>query len=365
MIKSCYIHIPFCNKICSYCDFPKIYNIKKFKNKYLDSLEKEIDSIYKGETLDTIYVGGGTPSCLDIDELERLFNIIKKLKVSDKLEYTIEGNFESTTKEKLDLYKEYGINRLSFGLESTNKDILLFMDRELNKEEVINKINYCKEIGIDNINIDLIYAIPNETIDILKKDIDFIKELDIKHISTYSLIIEPHTKLSINKTQSIDVDVDTKMYEYICRKLKSLGFNHYEISNFAKPGYESKHNTCYWDNKRYYGFGLGASSYIDNRRITNTRSINKYIDGNFRLDEEIVNTHDEIEYEILLNLRKNTGINLFDFKKKFHKNLIDLYDYNYLLDKGYIVLKDDNLFIPEAKWYVSNEIIVELLEGEK
>lgn len=365
MIKSCYIHIPFCNRICSYCDFPKIYNIKKFKSKYLDSLEKEIDSIYKGETLDTIYIGGGTPSCLDLDELERLFNIIKKFKVSDKLEYTIEGNFESTTKEKIDLYKQYGINRLSFGLESTNKDNLSFMERELNKEEVINTINYCKEIGIDNINVDLIYAIPNETIDILKEDMDFIKELDINHISTYSLIIEPHTKLSINKTQSIDVDVDTKMYEYICNELKSLGFNHYEISNFAKPGYESKHNTCYWDNKKYYGFGLGASSYMNNRRITNTRSINKYLDGFYKYDEEIINNHDEIEYEILLNLRKNTGINLFEFKKKYHKDLIDLYDYNYLVDKGFLVLKDNNLFIPESKWYVSNEIIVELLEGER
>jgi len=364
MIKSCYIHIPFCNNICSYCDFPKIYNMEKYRSKYLDSLEKEIDSIYKGEILDTIYIGGGTPSCLDINELKRLFSIIKKLKVSDKIEFTIEGNFESTTKEKIDLYKEVGINRLSFGLESINKDNLLFLEREANKEDIIDKIKYCKEIGINNINIDLIYAIPNETIDILKEDIEFIKELNISHISTYSLIIEPHTKLSIRNTKSIDADVDSEMYEFICKELKSLGFNHYEISNFAKKGYESKHNTCYWDNKKYYGFGLGASSYIDNKRITNTRSINKYIDGIYRLEEEIINNHNEIEYEILLNLRKNTGISLINFKKKFKKNLLDLYNYKDLVDKGFLILKDDNLYIPESKWYVSNEIIVELLEGE-
>lgn len=365
MIKSCYIHIPFCNKICSYCDFPKIYNIKKYVNSYLDSLEKEIDSIYKGEVLDTIYVGGGTPSSLDINELRKLFNIIKKLKVSNNLEYTIEGNFESTTKEKLDLYKEYGINRLSFGLESTNKNNLDFMERELNKEDVINKINYCKEIGINNINVDLIYAIPKETIDILKEDIEFIKELDIPHISTYSLIIEPHTLLSINNTHNIDEELDSKMYEYICKELKDIGYNHYEISNFSKEGYESKHNTCYWNNDYYYGFGLGTSSYIDNKRITNTRSITKYIEGKYKLDEEIINKHDEIEYEIILNLRKSTGINLTNFKNKYNKELNDLYNYNYLLDNKFLELDKDNLYIPENKWYISNEIIVELLEGER
>ena len=365
MIKSCYIHIPFCNSICSYCDFPKIYNIKKYKNNYLDSLEKEIDSIYRGEILDTIYIGGGTPSCLDIDELERLFNIIKKFKVSDKLEYTIEGNFESTTKEKLDLYRKYGINRLSFGLESTNRENLIFLNRELNKDDVIKMINYCKKIGLNNINVDLIYALPNETMDIVIEDINFIKQLDINHISTYSLIIEPHTKLSNNNIKNIDTDADYKMYEFICKELKSMGYSHYEISNYAKKGYESKHNMCYWNNDNYYGFGMGAASYIDNKRITNTKSITKYIEGYYRLDEEEISKHDEIEYEILLNLRKTTGIDLVKFKEKYGKDLKELYNYDKLLKNEYIKINNNRLYIPEEKLYVSNKIIVEILEGEK
>ena len=284
MIKSCYIHIPFCNTICSYCDFCKLLYNEKIVDSYLEHLEKEIRSIYKNEILDTIYIGGGTPSSLNLYQLDKLFNILNILKKSDNIEYTIECNFDSITIDKLKLFKKYGINRLSFGLESTIKNNLDILERNISKNMVRKTIKQCRSLGFNNINIDLMYAIPNENIIDLEKDIDFILSLDVEHISTYSLIIEEHTKLYINNTNYISEDLDYEMYKLICNKLNN--YNHYEISNFAKEGYYSRHNMCYWKNRKYYGFGLGASSYILDKRINNTKSINKYLEDKYIFDYE-------------------------------------------------------------------------------
>ena len=313
-ITNCYIHIPFCNTICSYCDFCKLYYVDKYIDKYLDKLEEEINSIYQGEVLETIYIGGGTPSSLNIKQLERLFNILEVFKRSKDIEFTIESNFENITKEKLLLYKKYGINRLSFGLESIDENNLTFLNRNITKKKINNTINSCRSLGFNNINIDLIYALPVEDISILKNDLDYIFSLDIEHISTYSLMIEDHTMLKINNIESISEELDYEMYKLICKEMLNHNYEHYEISNFSKPGYYSKHNLCYWNNDNYYGFGLGASSYIDNKRITNTRSINKYLKGNYRLDIIELSNNDLIEYKIMLNLRKAEGISLKEVK---------------------------------------------------
>ena len=362
MIKSCYIHIPFCKSICSYCDFCKLLYDKKFISKYLNDLEKEINKKYKGDILDTIYIGGGTPTSLDLDELESLFKIISKFNISDNLEYTIEGNIDSITKDKLLLMKKYDINRISIGIESIDKNNLKILERESNKTKIINTISMIRELGFNNINLDLMYAIPGEDINTLDKDIEFILSLDPEHISTYSLIIEDNTKLSINNYKYIDEDIDSNMYRLICDKLKKNNYKHYEISNFCKEGYYSRHNMCYWKNEYYYGFGLGAASYIDDYRITNTRSITKYSDGNI-IDSEEVDKDSKIEYEILLNLRLISGIDLEEFKNKYNFELESLYDYNSLIKDGLLVLSDNHLFIPEDKLYISNEIIVKLLDS--
>lgn len=362
MIKNCYIHIPFCDKICSYCDFCKMFKYDEFVEDYLDALEREIKSIYKGEVLETIYIGGGTPSCLNIKQLKRLFSILSVLNRSNDCEYTIENNFESTDREKLELYKEVGINRLSFGIETTNKKSLDLLERDIDLDKVRNIINTCRELGFNNINVDLMYALPNESIKDLEKDLEFIYSLDVEHISTYSLIIEDHTKLGINDTKNISEDLDYEMYKYICNSMKNNGYKHYEISNFTKEGYSSRHNTCYWDNNNYYGFGLGASSYIDNMRITNTRSLNNYKKDEYVKEVEYLKDEDKMEYEVILNLRKNDGIDLATFKNKYNKELIDVYNYNDLIDLGVLVLDNNHLYIPEDKWYISNSIIVDVLE---
>ena len=364
MIKSLYVHIPFCDKICSYCDFCKVLYNKNIINKYLYSLEKEINETYRGDILDTIYIGGGTPSSLDINELERLFKILSKLNISKDLEYTIEGNFNNTSYEKLKLYKKYGINRLSFGVESIDKNNLKLLGRCEDKERIIDIINYSKSIGFNNINVDLIYAIPGEDINKLNKDIDFILSLDVEHISTYSLIIEDNTILKINNTHNISEDLDYDMYKFICNKLKNNNYDHYEISNFSKDGFYSKHNTCYWNNDMYYGFGLGASSYIDNKRITNTRSINKYLNNNYNREIEELDINDIKDYEVILNLRKSSGIDLKLYKEKYNEEFSYRYNYNKLVDDKLLILLDNHLLIPEDKWYISNEIIVRLLGCE-
>ena len=364
-MKNCYIHIPFCEKICSYCDFCKMYYNKKFVLNYLEALDREIFDLYRGEKLETIYIGGGTPSCLSLDELEILFESLSMLERTKYCEITIECNFENTTKEKIDLLKKYRVNRISFGIESISKKNLEFLDREANIDNIKDIISYCKSVGINNINLDLMYALPGESLDDLKEDLSFILSLDVPHISTYSLIIEEHTKLGISGTKNISEDLDCEMYELICKKLSDANYKHYEISNFCKEGYQSRHNLCYWNNSCYYGFGLGASGYIDNRRYTNARSINKYIDGEYILEEEILDEYLTMEYEIILNLRKSSGISLDEFYDKYGINFNEYCLYDKLVKDGYLVLKNNHLYIPEDKWYISNEIIVKLLEGVK
>ena len=364
-VKSCYIHIPFCKKICSYCDFCKLFYNEKLVDKYLSALEKEIDANYKNKILETIYIGGGTPSSLNLEQLKKLFNIIKGLNKSETIEYTIECNFDTTTKEKLNLFKEYGINRLSFGIESINNDNLKLLERENITSEIIDKIKYAKSIGFNNINVDLMYALPNETIDILNKDLDFILSLDVEHISTYSLIIEEHTKLYINNTTNINDELDEEMYKLICNRLKENNYNHYEISNFSKIGKESRHNTCYWNNDEYYGFGLGAASYINNYRNNNTRSINQYLKANYIKEKEYISIKDKEEYEILLNLRKSEGISLIKFKDLYNVDFTSKYKIENLLKNNFLKIENNHLFIPEDKWYISNEIIVKIIEGEE
>ena len=235
---------------------------EKYVDIYLDALEKEINSLYKGEVLDTLYIGGGTPTSLDINRLTRLLQILKKFKLSDNYEFTFECNIENTDKKKLELLKYYGVNRLSFGVQSFNKNMLKLLNRDYTKEDIFDIIDTAHIVGFKNINIDLIYGVPNENLDILKKDISLFLKLDITHISTYALMIENNTVLSNLNYKNIDEDLEYEMYSYIKDKLVENNFNHYEISNYSKVGYESKHNLNYWNNNSYYGFGLGAVCHV-------------------------------------------------------------------------------------------------------
>ena len=357
-MKSAYIHIPFCKTICSYCDFCKMFYNEVLVNKYLLELEKEIKKNYKGETLKTIYIGGGTPSSLNIKQLNKLLNIIKTFKLEENYEFTVECNIENIDKEKLELLYKNKVNRLSIGIQTFNEKYLKFLNRNHTKKEIKEKINLAKNIGFKNINIDLMYAFPDETLKELENDINEFLKLDITHISTYSLIIEPHTKLYIDKIKNIDEDLDRKMYDLICKKLNK--YNHYEISNFAKSGYESIHNLTYWNNENYYGFGLGASGYINNIRYDNTKNINEYLKGNYIKNKEVLTKNIEIENEFILGLRKIKGINIEKFNKKYD-NIFKYDVVNRLLKENKLQKDEKNIFINNEYIYTSNNILIEFI----
>jgi len=361
MITSVYIHIPFCKKICSYCDFTKFCYQKKWIKPYLDSLKEEIKINYNNELLKTIYIGGGTPTSLDDEELEYLLKVTDILKKDKNIEFTIEANLEDLTISKIKLLKKYGVNRISIGIQTFNKNLQKLLNRVEDYNKVKEVIKLLKENNISNINLDLMYALPNETIEDLEKDIDLMLSLDINHISTYSLILEENTVLSINNIKPIEEELDLKMYKLICNKLKENGYNHYEVSNFSKKGYESKHNLTYWNNEKYYGFGLGASGYIENIRYTNHQNLNKYLENDFTKEIEKINSKKEIEYEMILGLRKLDGVSNKLFKEKYNKNIIDVFELNKLIEEKYLILENEYLKIPEDKIFLSNEILINFL----
>lgn len=359
---SIYIHIPFCDNICSYCDFCKVFYNSKLVDDYLSALNSEVDKYYRGEVINTIYVGGGTPSCLNIEQLNVLFSIINKFKLSDNYEFTFECNIENINYDKLKFLYDNGVNRLSIGVQTFNEKFLKFLNRNHTSDEVFSKIKLAKEIGFNNINIDLIYAIPGETLDDLNHDIDMFLVLGINHISTYSLILEEHTKLYVDGVSNIDEDMDRNMYDLICDRLSSNGFNHYEVSNFSKEGCESRHNLVYWNNNHYYGFGCGASGYIDNIRYDNTRSLNKYISGSYRLNEDVLDKDTIVENEFILGLRKVNGINICDFNKKYGNIFNSVV--NKLIKEGKLINDGVNIYINPDYMYVSNSILVDFI-GER
>lgn len=353
MVDSAYIHIPFCKNICKYCDFSKMYYNDRRVSKYLISLENEINSNYKSESLKSLYIGGGTPSSLNKKHLEKLFDILSVFNFNDSYEFTFECNIEDIDKELLIFLKNNRVNRLSIGIQSFNKRILDILGRNY-CDDCFDKINLCKKY-FTNINIDLMYGINGESINDLKDDLDKYLELDIPHISIYSLILEDNTMLKVNNYVELDDDITRKMYDLITKTLKNNGYIHYEISNFSKEGYNSIHNLTYWNNDKYYGFGLGASGYIDNVRYTNTRSINKYLDNDYSYDKEIIDKKLDMSYFMILGLRKIKGVSELDFYKRYNTKIRDVFNVDNLS------YKDGYYYIDEDKLFIENSILVDFV----
>ena len=325
----------------------------------LKAIEKEINERYKGEKINTIYIGGGTPNSLSDEQLEKLLKMLNRINLYKRYEYTIECNIELLTLSQINIFKKYGINRVSLGVQTFNKDFLGFLNRHHTVDEVFEKVKMLKDNGINNINVDLIYAIPGETLKDLEKDLDTYLKLDIPHISTYSLIIEPNTVLNNMNIEPIDEDLDYEMYMLINKKLSN--YYHYETSNFAKKGFESKHNLNYWNNERYYGFGMGASGYINNTRYDNTRGLNKYLQGNYINEEENLSLNETIENEFILGFRKIDGINIDDFKEKYNISLLDIDIVKKLLEEKKLINDGNNIKISDDYIYKANSILINFL----
>lgn len=359
MKRSVYIHIPFCKSICSYCDFCKFIYNEKWVYAYFKALANEIKDRYMDDPVRTIYIGGGTPSALNITEIRKLLEMTKLFKKDDLEEFTFECNLEDINKELLLILKEYGVNRLSIGIESFNPKCLAFMERKADFKDALAKIKLCRDLGFNNINLDLMYAIPGQTLKDLKKDLALFLKLQPNHISTYSLILEDHTKAVVNKTQYIDEELDYEMYQTICKVLN--GANHYEISNFAIKGYESIHNLVYWNNLEYYGFGLGASGYIDNIRYTNTKNLKDYLLGNWVKEKEMLGEKEKMDYEIMLGLRKFEGINILEFRQKYNQDIEAIYNLKPLFKSRELIKKKNHIFINPTYMYVMNEILLKII----
>lgn len=352
-----YIHLPFCRSICHYCDFPKVFYDKKFIATYLDELKCEIESRYQNEEVCSIYIGGGTPTCLDEVELKKLLEITNLFQKKDKIEFSIESNVESLTDEKIKLLASFGVNRVSLGVQSFQKDILKELNRHHTKEQVFEVVSSLKGHGIHNINMDYIYGV-SEDFKVIEEDMKLFLALDIPHISCYSLIIEDNTVFGIQKRSAIDEDIEYQMYQFLENTLKRNHYIHYEVSNYAKENYCSFHNLNYWNNGEYYGFGLGAVSYLDQYRISNTKNLTRYLKGDYVEGSILESFREQMSNELILGLRKVEGISVSSFYEKYHINIFTLYHIEELLQEGKLVLKGDYLSIPPRYYYVANEILV-------
>lgn len=355
-----YIHIPFCKRKCFYCDFCSFETNANLYKEYVDCLIEEIKNCNvdnKEVLIKTIYIGGGTPSIIDEKYIELIISALKdKFNFDKKCEMTIEVNPGTANIDKLKKYKEIGINRLSIGLQTTNDRLLNLIGRIHNFNEFENVYDIARCVGFENVNVDLMIGLPTQTIDDVVESLDKIIKKNPEHISVYSLILEEGTKLEkMVKNRKIDVledELERDMYWTVKRTLKQNGYNHYEISNFAKSGFESKHNTDCWKQHEYLGFGLSAHSYFNDIRYSNICDISKYISNiknkDFEKNVEINEIQDikskENEF-IILGLRMLKGVNIDSFYKIFNENPTKMYakQIEKLTNQGLIKIENGNI----------------------
>ncbi len=360
-VDAMYVHIPFCKSICSYCDFTKVFYSFLYEEKYLDSLFNEI-KLEKPNRCKTIYIGGGTPSVLSNNGLERLLGFLSNY-LEQEYEFTIEVNPETIDEEKVKIFKKYGINRVSIGVESFNNDMLVFLGRKHSYDDVKNCVNLLNQYDITNYSFDFIYGIRGLTINHLEYDFKCIDILNPKHLSFYSLILEDNTCLKAKQYQELDEDEVVNQYDYIYKELIKRGYNQYEVSNYCKEGYKSKHNLVYWKDKQYYGFGLGASGYIDNKRYVNTKNLTRYLICDYKREYEELTIEGIKEEYILLGLRLNEGISLKEYNNKFNEDLLNIKkeEINSLINDNLIKISGDRLFTTYKGMLLLDMVILKLI----
>ena len=349
--SSAYVHIPFCTQICYYCDFSKVFIKNQPVDAYLEHLIQETRSYEIGK-LRTLYIGGGTPTALSAQQLAYLLTELPKvMDLSEVEEFTIEANPGDLDPDKIAVLKDSRVNRVSLGVQTFDNKMLKKIGRSHQEQDIYDNIRHLKQAGFDNISIDLIYALPGQTMEQVKENVAKAIDLDIPHMSLYSLILENHTvfmnRMRRGKLPLPKEELEAEMFEYIIEELEKAGFEHYEISNFSKPGFESRHNLVYWDNAEYYGLGAGASGYVDGIRYKNHGPIRHYLEaveaGKARITEEHLTLEEKMEEELFLGLRKKTGVSKARFEEKFGVS----FDQRY----GQVVasLTEQGLLVPDDK----------------
>lgn len=361
MINCTYIHIPFCEKKCKYCSFCS-FSLVKLKDEYINSLIKEIKFFYKNDPQKTIYFGGGTPSLLEIQDIEK---ILSNFNFNSNTEITIEINPHNISKEKLKDYRSIGINRISVGIQSFDDEILNLIGRTHTTLEAIEVIENIKKAGFDNYSIDLIYGLPNQDINNWINTLNKAIKTDSSHISLYGLKIEKGSYFYKYPPKNIaDDETQAKMYEIAIEKLKEK-YIHYEFSNFAKnENYFSKHNSAYWHCENYYGFGVSASGYIENKRYTNTFNLKDYINNPYKKEYEILSKENKIEEEIFLGLRLTKGIDFLKINSKYNINIYEIYkkEFEKFLALNLMEKTKKGVKLTQKGILLSNEVLCEFIK---
>ena len=371
-----YIHIPFCVKKCAYCDFLSWKGSGEEREAYVQALEKEISSyseFAKDYRVSTVFFGGGTPSVLEGEQTERILKKIRDtFRVEKDAEITLEMNPGTAQKEKLLLYRELGINRLSIGLQSVKNENLKLLGRIHTYGDFLDSYRMAREAGFDNISADLISSLPGQTLEEWKEELEILQETPLEHISVYQLIIEKGTefyeKYGEHEELLPDEETSREIYLWTGKYLKEHGFEQYEISNYARPSRKSRHNLRYWERKDYLGLGLGAASMVHNIRMSNTRDWEKYIDGSqnpkrLREEVEFLEEPRQMEEFMFLGLRKTEGVSRKEFRRIFGRDLDMVYEkaLEKHLENGMLEASKDRIRLSQAGILVSNQVLSDFI----
>ncbi|MDQ0351075.1 oxygen-independent coproporphyrinogen-3 oxidase [Alkalibacillus filiformis] len=374
-VQAVYIHIPFCHEICHYCDFAKMYYHEGIADSYLNSLNEEISMYIKDEPVSvrTIYIGGGTPTSLNENQLEKLFQTISNYFNIEKVEeFTIEANPGEFHEGHVKLMAQYGINRVSLGVQVLDNDYLKEMNRIHTVDDVERSVQLLQQYGLTNISMDFIYALPSQTLEHFETTLKKALSFDLPHYSSYALQIEPKTvfymRYQKGKLSKPKEEVEAQMFHSLVNLMEEQGLQHYEVSNFSKPGYESKHNLTYWDNVPYYAFGAGAHGYLNGERYVNLRPVNHYEDRIKQglkpvLHSEIVTLKEQVEEEMFLGLRRKSGVSDHHFKERYRFSFFDLYqeEIDYLVNKEWIVQRGDTISMTHDGMLFGNDVFASFL----
>lgn len=376
VLKAVYLHIPFCVQICHYCDFNKIFIHQQPVDEYLRAMKEEMTNTatrFPNYQMETIFVGGGTPTSLNERQLDAFLSDVNEVFYNESLkEFTVEANPEQTTKEKITVLKGNGVNRLSIGVQAFQSELLKKLGRTHDREDVYETITEAKKAGIDNMSIDLMFGLPGQTMEMFKESVDEALALDVPHISSYSLQIEKKTVFynlaQKGKLLLPEHELEASMYEYLIEALDKKGYRQYEISNFAIPGYESKHNLQYWNNNEYFGIGAGAHSYVEGVRRRNAGPLKQYMnlinDSGFPYTEEHpVPLAEKMEEEMFMGLRKQEGVSDDVFCARYGRSMFDVYkdQIDRLKQKGWVAERDGRLFLTKDGIPLGNEVFQEFI----
>ncbi|MEW9096688.1 MAG: radical SAM family heme chaperone HemW [Clostridiaceae bacterium] len=369
---SLYIHIPFCKQKCLYCDFPSYGGKEDMMGEYTKALVKELKGLPLDKKIKTIFIGGGTPSYLTLENLKILKEAIKEINKDKDIEFTVEINPGTIDEEKLSLFKEMGVNRISIGLQAWQNNLLRELGRIHNLEEFLITYEMCRKFDFNNINIDTMFGLPNQSMKDWVETLENVVKLNPENISCYSLIIEEGTPFYNKYEKGMlilpDEDTEREMYSYCINFLEENGYKQYEISNFAKVGKECRHNLVYWNLSEYIGIGVGAHSYIEGLRYRHTENISEYIEkvnkgNNINLDIYENTLKDEIEEFMFMGLRKREGISIEKFNKRFKRDIYEVYGeiLNKYLQLGMLIKEDGYIFLSIKGIQVSNSIMCEFI----